>query len=109
MHFLTWAIWQIFHYGILTWVCFVAVALCATRFLGWRGILAELLCFAVILYFLDARQLAAWDTAPGFDGVTLSGTIARVVVLNVVLLPVSAFGTWLRHRSYHARNETNVA
>jgi hypothetical protein len=99
MHFLTWAAWQIFQYSVLIWILFVAIAFCATRFLGWRGIAASLVASAVIFYAIDLRQLATWDIRPGFDWVAFAGIISRVVVLSVVLLPISALGTWLRQRS----------
>ncbi len=88
---------------------------CAARFLGWFGIPAGFILVAVILYVLDVRWITAEMRAPGWDGnpdmdfIFMFGVLARAVLINAVLLPVTALALWLRHVSRALRNEPNVA
>ena len=111
----TWITWQILAYSIPTWLCFVAIAFCAARFIGWLGVPLGCFVVAVILYVLDVRWVTAamnapgWDGAPDMDMIFMFGVLARVILINAVLLPVTAVGLWLRHRSRRCHNEPQVA
>jgi hypothetical protein len=115
MNVWTWITWQILAYGVATWLCFFIIAFSAARFVGWLGIPAGCFIVAVILYVLDVRWVSArmsapgWDGAPDMDMIFMAGVFVRVVLINAVLLPVTAFGLWLRHRSRHPRSEAQGA
>jgi|688.fasta_scaffold594914_2 hypothetical protein len=115
MNLWTWITWKILAYGIPAWGCFVAISFCASRFLGWLGVPLGCFLVAVILYVLDVRWVTAamnapgWDGAPDMDMIFVFGVLSRVVLINGVLLPVTALGLWLRHLSRTIRNEPNVA
>lgn len=114
MNVSTWITWQILAYSIPTWLCFVAIAFSAARFIGPLGVLLGCFLVAIILYVLDVRWVSAamnapdWDGAPDMDMIFMFGVLARVVLINAVLLPVTAFGLWLRHRSRCHHNEPQV-
>lgn len=115
MNALTWILWQILSYSIPTWVCFVAIAFCAARFIGWLGVPAGSFVVAISLYALDVRWIRAEMNAPGWDGtpdmdiIFMFGVLARIVLINAVLLPAAALGLWLRYRMRCRCNEPKVA
>lgn len=102
---------QLATYGIVWWLAFAAIAFVCARLGGFRGIIAGHVLIAILVAELDAQWIQAeihrpgWDGQPDRDFVFAIGVFVRVVLVNTVLLPVSALG-WLSRRS---RAERQVA
>jgi hypothetical protein len=100
-----WILFQFLSYPLLNWLLFVGIALLASYFGGWIGIFVGLflVAFAVLLLDIDYAMTHEYMD---MDIVFTMGVMARAVLINGVLLPISALGLFLkkRRRSKHARS-----
>ncbi len=92
--------------SLVFWISLlIAIAFCATRFLGWWGVPVGGFIVSVIYYVGTVQSVTAamnepdWDGTPDMDGIFMIGVLMGIVFINTCLLPVTAFGLWLRHRS----------
>ena len=95
-------LYDIWWYGWL-WLPFIAIAFCSARFAGCFGILLSVVLIAVALLILDTRWIYDEmqnhpENGRDADGVFMFGVFLRVVVFNLLLLPVSLVGFWLFRR-----------
>ena len=100
-------LYDIWWYGWL-WLGFVAVAFCTTRFMGGFGCLLSGFVIAGILLVLDVNWIYDDmrhhpENGRDADFIFMFGVLIRVVVFNLLLLPVSFLGAWLRRRSRTAK------
>jgi len=85
---------ELANYGPL-WLAFAAIALFAARLGGFWGILGGHLLIAAFVTFWDLHWLqeevaqANWEGNPDQDGVFALGLALRIVLINVILLPLS--------------------
>lgn len=99
---------QLATYGIVWWLALAAIAFVFARLGRFWGIIAGHVLIAVIVAALDEQWIQAemrrpgWDGQPDRDFVFSIGVVIRVVLVNTLLLPVSALG-WLLRRSPAAR------
>jgi hypothetical protein len=86
-----WAILQLQSYSTEQWLLFSAIAFLAAYFGGSRGVIRGHLLIALIVSFLDVGY--AMDHGyMDMDIIFTMGVLARVVLINTVLLPVSGLG-----------------
>jgi O-antigen ligase len=92
-----WIVFQFLSYPLLCWLLFVGVALLASYFGGYVGIVVGcfLVAFAVLL--LDIGYATTHEYMD-MDIVFTIGVVFRAVLINGVLLPVSALGFFLKRR-----------
>jgi hypothetical protein len=96
---------QLLSYSIVAWAAFIVVAYCFARYLPRRAIPLGHLVNAVIITALDLYWIQTeihregWNGLPDQDFVFFMGVIIRIIMINTVLLPVTALGSWLRNRS----------
>ena len=111
MTVLTWIVWQLYSYGIGSWLAFVFVAFCAARYGRWWLIPVGHVVVAAIICFLDVCWIEAemgkpgWDGTPDMDVVFQLGFLMRVLLINTVLLPITAIGIWLRRYRHASSRE----
>ena len=94
------------------WIlCFVAIAFCATRWLGWLGIVvAGLLISGLVVaievnsVFRDMREHPDWGRDADF--VFWIGVAVRLCVYNVLVVPAGIVGLLLRARRDRIRAMT---
>jgi hypothetical protein len=97
-------IFQLLSYG-LGLVCFAAIAFVAARFWGLLGMFAGHIVVALTVTFLDVRWVQAamhapnWDGTPDMDIVFTIGLLIRIMLINIILLPVTYIALRLRARS----------
>ena len=96
MNLIPWLFSQLLSYGFW-WLVFIAVAyLAAKSGRGWVVPLGHL-ATATIIFFLDVAWIRSemaqpgWspDSGPDMDGVFAIGMLARILLINSVLLPFS--------------------
>jgi len=92
-----WALLQLLSYGLLSWSVFVGIALLASRHGGWIGMFLGQCAVACVVLVLDL-DYATTHAYMDMDIVFTLGVLARVVLINTVLLPVSAIGILLRRK-----------
>ena len=99
---------QIFCYSILTWVVLVVITFVAARYGKWPGLIAGQILAAFIVLYQDAAWMSAKldgpglpDDGPGFE----FGCLARIVLINTVLLPIA----WLAFRVRNKKESTVAA
>ena len=92
-----WIVLQLLSYPLLNWLLFVAIAFLATYLGGWIGFFVGhfVVDLAVLLLDIDYAMTHAYMD---MDIVFTMGVMARVVLINSVLLPISALGLLLRKR-----------
>ncbi|MCY3021179.1 MAG: hypothetical protein NTW87_19365 [Planctomycetota bacterium] len=104
MQITTWILWQLLSYSIVSWLAFVLIVFCAARYGGWWLVPVGHLVVAAIIVFLDIRWIRAemgspgWDGTPDMDIVFHFGVLARILLINSVLLPITGIGIWRRRR-----------
>jgi hypothetical protein len=92
-----WIALQFLSCPLLCWLLFVGIALLASYFAGWIGILVG--CFVVALgVLLLGIDYATTHAYMDMDIVFTMGVIFRAVLINGILLPISALGFFLRRR-----------
>jgi signal transduction histidine kinase len=103
---------EIAWYG-LWWLSFVAIAFVSARYFGRRGIIFGAIALAILIYILDSMWITAdikehpehgRDTDFGF----LVGVLMRLILFNIVLVPVTFIGMKLRARSLSTKHDTKV-
>jgi hypothetical protein len=95
-----WAITQLLSYGLLTWLALGLIAFFAARVGGLRGVIVGQILIALVVATLDIRWIQTemgareWDASkgPDMDVIFGLGVTLRVVLINCVLVPVSALG-----------------
>jgi hypothetical protein len=92
-----WAVLQLLSYPLLNWLLFVGIALTASFFGGWIGIIAGHYMIALVVLLLDI-DYAVTHEYMDMDIVFTMGVLLRIVLINIVLLPVSAAGLLVRRR-----------
>ena len=93
-----WMVLQLLSYPLPNWLLFVEIAFLATYFDRWIGFFIGHFvdAFAVLLLDIDYAMTHEYmDT----DIVFTMRVMARVVLINSVLLPISALGLFLRKRT----------
>jgi hypothetical protein len=114
MKLLLWVFLQLLSYGPFTWLTFITIAFCVSRYGGLLGMFVGHFVIALIVGFLDvcwvtsAMQAPSWDGAPDMDIVFYFGIIVRVLLINSTLLAVSYSALRIRKRSRAIPNELNV-
>jgi hypothetical protein len=92
-----WALLQLLSYGVLSWLAFVGIAFLASRCGGWIGMFLGQCVVAGAVLVLDI-DYATTHAYMDMDIVFTLGLLARVMLINTVLLPVSAIGIFLRRK-----------
>ena len=104
---------EIAWYG-LWWLPFVAIAFVSARYFGRRGIIFGAIALAILIYILDGMWITAdMKEHPEYgrdaDFVFLFGVSIRIILFNIVLLPVTLIGMKLRARGLSTKHDTKVA
>jgi len=91
---------QLITYGSFVLVCFALGTYCAARYLGLWGILLAHLLVTGVIIFLDVQWIQEEMTDPTSradqDLVFFVGVMIRIVVMNVILMPIALSGYWRR-------------
>jgi membrane protein YqaA with SNARE-associated domain len=97
-----WIVLQFLSYPLLNWLLFVGIALLASYLGGCVGVFLGCLAvsFAVLLLDIDYAMTHEYMD---MDIVFTMGVMARAVLINGALLPVSALGVLLRRRRERKR------
>ena len=104
MEIATWVLWQLLSYSIVSWLAFALIVFCTARCGGWWLIPLGHIGVASIIVFLDVRWIQeamaepGWNGVPDMDIIFATGVMARILIINTALLPVTASGIWLRQR-----------
>ena len=104
MRIILWALSELASYGLWPWVLFLAIATSTAYLLRLPGVLLGHLLVAGAVVYLDVQWIQAemakpgWNGQPDQDFVFLLGVVARIVLVNTVLLPVSVLALRLRRR-----------
>jgi hypothetical protein len=83
---------------VIWWLAFAAATFVLARLGRFWGIVAAQLLVATVVVVLDVRWIQAemhrpgWDGQPDEDVVFMIGVLIRVLLINTLLLPVSAIG-----------------
>jgi len=103
-----WAVLKLLSYPLLNWLLFIGIALLASFFGGWIGVIPGhyLIAFVVLLLDID---YAATHEHMDTDIVFTIGVLFRIVLINTVLLPVSALGLSARSRRRGRAKSTRTA
>ena len=102
----TWIVLQLLSYSIPTWVLFIVVPYCAARYGGLPMVPIGHLVITALIVFLDVRWIQSemhkpgWNGTPDMDFIFYIGVALRILLINAVLLPMTGFGLWRRHRSH---------
>jgi len=89
-------------YGIFGWIIFVGVSFLLPYRFGWRAIFLAHLAVACFVIYSDFQWIGTemkkpdWDGRPDMDIVFSLGLLFRVVVLNILLLPLALLALWIR-------------
>ncbi len=89
-----WAVPQLMSYSPQEWLLFAAIAFFAAYFGGGRGVFRGHLLIALVVSFLDVGYAMNHQTMD-MDAIFTMGVLARVVLINTVLLPVSGLGLFM--------------
>jgi hypothetical protein len=102
MNLFLWPIHEIIWYGFW-WLPLIAIAYCSTRYLGWPGFFLGTLLASGLIVILDVRWI--FDemrehprNGRDADFVFWFGTLCRITLFNLVLLPIAIIGLKLRAR-----------
>jgi hypothetical protein len=104
---------QFLYYEVLFywpwWICFIAIAFCTARYIGWFGVWAAVLLISILIYsvemhsvFKDMKERP--ELGRDADGVFIFGVLCRIVFYNILVLPFYILGLKLRCR--HKRHQT---
>lgn len=94
---------QLAAYGVGWWLVFIFTAFLAGRSHRVWAILLGHVLIAAVICTLDVRWIQAgmrrvgWDGQPDQDVIFIIGVLIRIVLVNILLLPVNALG-WLLSR-----------
>lgn len=107
------ALYEIYWYG-LWWLPFIAIAYCATRYLGWLGFIPTVLIISLMIVFIDVHWIFKDmrehpENGRDADFVFWFGVLCRIVLFNIVLVPAGIIGLRFRARSRRLADEPKVA
>lgn len=105
-------LYEIYWYG-WWWLPFVAIAYCSTRCVGWLGFIATLLIVSIVILLIDVDWIFKDmrehpENGRDADFVFGFGVLCRIVLFNVLLVPIGILGRWARARRRQLVNETKV-
>jgi hypothetical protein len=92
------AVSQLLSYDPVSWIAFIGIAAGAAYLGRWPGIIAGHFAVAMLIGFLDFIYQSQHSAEMDMDGVFDLGVIGRMLLINAVLLPVSAAGWFLASR-----------
>ena len=104
MGIIYWIFWQLISYPVAVWTGFIALAYVVARWLDVPGVVLGHLLIAIAIFALDFKWVQGeirkpgWDGQPDADFVFALGVLARIVLINSVLLPVSLFALRVKRR-----------
>ena len=91
------------------WLCFVIIAFCGGRWLRWLGVVASVFIISALVVgievhsvFQDMREQP--NSGRDADFVFWFGVSCRIVIYNILFLPVSIAGLRLRDRRKKSPN-----
>lgn len=87
---LLWTLLQLLSYSVWEWLLFVAVTVGAAYKGGRLGVITSHIAIACWIYFSDMAYQEAHSAEMDRDAVFALGILARVLLINTVLLPVVA-------------------
>ncbi len=103
MNLLRLALYEVTYYGPIFWFGCIAITFLASRYLGWPGALLSPLVVAAIVVVLDVNWI--WDQMRNHpengrdaDMIFFFGLLCRVLLFNLMLVPVGLLGLWMRYR-----------
>lgn len=107
MHFINAFFHEALSYGFW-WLAFVGIIFCAARFLPRFCIPLAFIVTAVLILTLDliwidgqiqsAQDAGTWNGAPDRDIVFIVGSLARILVVTMMLFPMALIASFLQHR-----------
>lgn len=108
---------QLFSYGILAWILFVAIVFATARLSPWYCIPIAHMAVTIIVGALDLIWIESemskpgWDGTPDRDAIFIVGVMIRVFLINAFLLPFTAAGVGMRYldRMTAENNESDIA
>jgi len=104
--------YEISWYG-LWWLAFISIAFVGARYFGWRGAITGGVVLAILIYVLDGIWISGDiknhpEHGRDIDFVFLIGVLIRVILFNIVLLPVTFIAFRLRARTRPARDAASA-
>jgi hypothetical protein len=96
---------QLLSYSILTWAGFLIITFAGTRYGKLPGLIAGQVLIAFIVCYQDGEWMSAQLDGPGLpsDGPGFElGCLARIILINTVLLPLAWWAFRLRNRGKNA-------
>ncbi|MBN2473253.1 MAG: hypothetical protein JXB62_01495 [Pirellulales bacterium] len=106
MDTITLIVCELASYSVLSWLVFACVVYGAARYGGAGFVPFAHFAVVVVVVFLDLRSIDAEMSKPGWNGIPdrdflfCIGMAMRIVVINVVLLPVTGIGLWRRQHKH---------
>jgi hypothetical protein len=113
VNFLLIALYEIYWYSFW-WLPFIAIAYCATRYLGWPGIIASSFVVSFMIMFIDVHWIFKDmrehpENGRDADFVFWFGVLCRIVLFNIVLVTANIIGLRHRVRSRRIADEPKAA
>ena len=104
--------YEVYWYG-LWWLPFIAIAYCLSRYLGWLGIIGGVFLVSIMIVFIDVHWIFKDmrehpENGRDADIVFWFGVLCRIILFNLVLIPVSVIGKRHGGRSRMASHDTKV-
>lgn len=99
-----WTLSQLLSYGVRPWLLFLIIASVAAYLLRAPGVFLGHLIVGGAVVILDVRWIQSETNEPGWDGlpdqdfVFIIGVVARILLVNITLLPISLVALRLRKR-----------
>jgi hypothetical protein len=96
---------QVLNYGVGFWLAAGCFAFIASRLGHIPGMILGHIVITMIVFGLDVQWVQTemhrpgWDGLPDQDGVFMIGSVVRIILINMALLPVSVFAMKLRRRA----------
>lgn len=112
--FILYELYDLTAYGIVLWALFLAIAFCGTRYLRWFGFLLVPVVITLLVIGLDIHWIFQDmrehpENGRDADFIFWFGVLCRIVLLNIVLIPVSILGLRLWPRRRKTQHEPTVA
>ena len=114
MQILSFLLWQLLHYG-LAWLAFAGITFFVARYTPWWCVPFGYIAVAITIYWLDAGWVQAemrkpdWNGTPDLDMIFMFAVLIRIFVVNMLLVPLTILGVWLRRRQRRLRHGLGVA
>lgn len=87
---LYWAIEQLLSYGLIPWIAFISIAAGAAYTGRWWVIISGQVVVAILVDYLDIVYQSQHAAEMDADGIFAMGMLGRMLLINTVLLPLSA-------------------